>query len=204
MSKLPPLCQTHTEGFTSVNAFIQLCLTSTLFSWINKTEANQNMTFEHLNTIFHHVRGKHKQPFTFWYCVDNFYPWKDIVGKKVSKLRAIGELRVFYGIFLIKANISPQVYFINWKTDQLQISGRLSLLLFMTSKILTKILSKITLLYWLYSIGFIPTSLTANRVIAITILPMHSLRLSSLCVAGKSFAIAYTTGKEWGVDKITT
>jgi hypothetical protein len=53
------------------------------------------MTFEHLNTIFHHVRGKHKQPFTFWYCIDNFYPWKDIVGKKVSKLRSVTELRAF-------------------------------------------------------------------------------------------------------------
>jgi hypothetical protein len=31
-------------------------------------------------------------------CVDNFYPWKDIVGKKVSKLRSIAELRAFYGI----------------------------------------------------------------------------------------------------------
>ncbi len=55
------------------------------------------MTFEHLNSSFHHVRGKHKQPFTFWYCVDNFYPWKDIIGKKVSKLRFIAEPRVFYG-----------------------------------------------------------------------------------------------------------
>jgi hypothetical protein len=27
---------------------------------------------------------------------DNFYPWKDIVGKKVSKLRSIAELRTFY------------------------------------------------------------------------------------------------------------
>ncbi len=57
------------------------------------------MTFEQLNTIFHHLRGKHKQPFTFWYFVDNFYPWKDIVGKKVSKLRSIAELRAFYGTF---------------------------------------------------------------------------------------------------------
>ena len=56
------------------------------------------MTFKHLNTIFHHVTGKHNQPFTFWYCVDNFYPWKDIVGKKVSKLRSIAELRAFDGI----------------------------------------------------------------------------------------------------------
>jgi len=31
-------------------------------------------------------------------CVNNFYPWKDIVGKKVSKLRSIAELRAFYGI----------------------------------------------------------------------------------------------------------
>jgi hypothetical protein len=45
------------------------------------------MTFEHLNTIFYHVRN----------CVDNLYPWKDIAGKKVSKLRSIAELRAFYG-----------------------------------------------------------------------------------------------------------
>ncbi len=54
------------------------------------------MTFEHLNTIFHHARDK--QPFTFWYCVDNFYSWKDITGKKVSKLSSIAELRAFYGM----------------------------------------------------------------------------------------------------------
>ncbi len=48
----------HTEGFTNVNAFIQLCPTSTLFCYLNKTDANPNMTFEHLNTIFHHVRAK--------------------------------------------------------------------------------------------------------------------------------------------------
>jgi hypothetical protein len=52
------------------------------------------MTFEHLNTIFHHVRGKLKQPFTFWYCVDNFYPWKDIVGKKVPKF--LGRFTVIH------------------------------------------------------------------------------------------------------------
>ncbi len=64
---------------------------------MNKTDANQNMTFEYFNTKFHRDRWKQKQPFTFRYCVDNFYPWKDIVGKKVSKLRSIAELREFYG-----------------------------------------------------------------------------------------------------------
>ncbi len=54
------------------------------------------MTFEYFNTKFHRDRWKQKQSFTFWYCVDNFYPWKDIVGKKVSKLRSIAELRAFY------------------------------------------------------------------------------------------------------------
>ncbi len=58
------------------------------------------MTFEHFNTIFHHVRGKHKQYFTFGYCADNFYPWKDIVGKKVSKLMSIAEL---IGRFTVKS-----------------------------------------------------------------------------------------------------
>jgi hypothetical protein len=64
----------------------------------NTTDANQNMTFEYFNTKFHRDSWKQKQPFTFRYCVDNFYPWKDIVGKKESKLRSIAELRVFYGI----------------------------------------------------------------------------------------------------------
>ncbi len=58
------------------------------------------MTFEFFTTKFHRARWKQKQPFTFWYCVDNFHPWEDIVGKKVSKLRSIAELRAFYGNFL--------------------------------------------------------------------------------------------------------
>ncbi len=56
------------------------------------------MTFEYFNTKFHRDRWKQKQPFTFWNCVDNFYPWKDIVGKTVSKLWSIAELRAFYSI----------------------------------------------------------------------------------------------------------
>ncbi len=55
------------------------------------------MTFEYFNTKFHRDRWKQKQPFTIWYCVDIFYPWKDIVGKKVSKLRSNAELRAFFG-----------------------------------------------------------------------------------------------------------
>jgi hypothetical protein len=54
------------------------------------------MTFEFFNTKFRRARWKQKQPFTFCYCVDNFYP-EDIVWKKVSKLRSIAELRAFYG-----------------------------------------------------------------------------------------------------------
>jgi hypothetical protein len=57
------------------------------------------MTFEYLYTIITHARVKHKQPFTIRYCVDNVYPWKDIVGKKMSKLRSIAELRAFYGTY---------------------------------------------------------------------------------------------------------
>ncbi len=52
-------------------------------------------------TKFHRARWKQRQPFTFWYCVDNFYPWKDLVGKMVSKLRSIAELGAFYGRLLI-------------------------------------------------------------------------------------------------------
>ncbi len=57
------------------------------------------MTLEFFTTKFHRAGWKQKQPFTFWCCVDNFYPWKDIVGIKVSKLRSIAELRAFYGMF---------------------------------------------------------------------------------------------------------
>ncbi len=42
---------------------------------------------------------KAKAAFYFFICVDNFYPWKDIVRKKVSKLRSFAELRAFYGSF---------------------------------------------------------------------------------------------------------
>ncbi len=38
-----------------------------------------------------------------WYCVDNFYSWKDTVGKKVPKLRSIAELRAFAGNFLFSS-----------------------------------------------------------------------------------------------------
>ncbi len=50
------------------------------------------MTFEFFTTKFHRARWQQKEPFTFGYCVNNFYPWKDIVGKKVWKLRSIAEL----------------------------------------------------------------------------------------------------------------
>jgi hypothetical protein len=39
--------------------------------------------------------------------LDNFYPWKDIVGKKVSKLRFIAELRAFYGTLSSAAAGTP-------------------------------------------------------------------------------------------------
>jgi hypothetical protein len=55
------------------------------------------MTFKYFNTKLQHARLKAKAAFYFWYCVDNLYPWKDIVGKKVSKLWSIAELRAFYG-----------------------------------------------------------------------------------------------------------
>jgi hypothetical protein len=63
------------------------------------------MALEYFNTKFHRDRWKQKQPFIFWYCVNNFYPWKDIVGKKVSKLRYIDELWAFYGIHLKLVNL---------------------------------------------------------------------------------------------------
>ncbi len=77
----------HIEGFTCVKAFIQICLTSTLFCLINKTGTYHIKAFE--------------SPFNFFWVVDNnFSPWENIVRKKVSKLRSIAELRAFDGIFV--------------------------------------------------------------------------------------------------------
>ncbi len=57
------------------------------------------MTFEYFNTKFHRDESKSSLLLFDIICsVDNFYPWKDIVGKKVSKLRSIAELRAFYGM----------------------------------------------------------------------------------------------------------
>ena len=42
----------HTEGFTNVNAFIQLCLTSTLFCEINKTGTYHIKAFEYPLNFF--------------------------------------------------------------------------------------------------------------------------------------------------------
>jgi hypothetical protein len=75
------------------------------------------MTFEYFNTKFHRDRWKQKQPFTFWYCVDNFYPWKDIIGKKVSKLRFIAELRAFYGRPFLTARYS-KYFLVQSKSDR--------------------------------------------------------------------------------------
>jgi|688.fasta_scaffold534592_1 hypothetical protein len=51
-------------------------------------------------TVIPRASGKHKEPepFTFWYCAYNFFPWKGTVGKKVLELRSIAELRAFHGI----------------------------------------------------------------------------------------------------------
>ncbi len=53
----------------------------------------------------------------FWYCVNNFYTWKDIVRKKVSKLRSIAELRAFYGTVQVhgcKTNIGHICEYVAW------------------------------------------------------------------------------------------
>jgi hypothetical protein len=37
---------------------------------------------------------KAKATFYFLICVNNFYPWKDIVGKKVSKLKVVKNEKI--------------------------------------------------------------------------------------------------------------
>ncbi len=68
------------------------------------------MTFEFFTTKFQHATWKQTQPVTFCYCVDNFIPWKDIIGKKVSKLRLIAELRAFYGRYFASVNVTLQYF----------------------------------------------------------------------------------------------
>jgi hypothetical protein len=69
------------------------------------SNAHISTTFFHKTVFFSKIFfGKppsNKHPFTLSYCVNSFYIWKDIVGKKVSKLRSIAELRAFYGTIII-------------------------------------------------------------------------------------------------------
>jgi hypothetical protein len=47
----------------------------------------------------------------------DFYPWKDIVEKKVSKLRSIAKLRVFYGMLIFKFSTKVEQ---TWKQHPLR------------------------------------------------------------------------------------
>jgi hypothetical protein len=87
-------------GFTYVKAFIQICLTLTLFCLIKKTGAHHINAFEYPYNFFEWWRKINWHQFTFCHYIDNFSPWEDIVRKKVSKLRSIAELRAFDGICL--------------------------------------------------------------------------------------------------------
>jgi len=54
----------------------------------SKNKAYQVMTSDYVLLKFTDIWGK---------LFSNFYLWKDIVGKKVLKLRSIAKLRAFYG-----------------------------------------------------------------------------------------------------------
>ncbi len=54
----------------------------------SKNKAYQVMTSDYVLLKFTDIWGK---------LFSNFYLWKDIVGKKVSKLKSTAELRAFYG-----------------------------------------------------------------------------------------------------------
>jgi hypothetical protein len=56
------------------------------------------MTFEYFNTNSTVLDESESSHLLFDIVPTTFIPGKDIVGKKVSKLRSIAELRAFYGI----------------------------------------------------------------------------------------------------------
>ncbi len=86
------------QNSDTCKAFIQICLTSTLFCLINKTGTYHIKAFEY---PFIFLSGRDKQissnlPFvaiSITFLSGNTY----IVRKKVSKLRFIAELRAFVG-----------------------------------------------------------------------------------------------------------
>jgi hypothetical protein len=75
------------------------------------------MTSEHLNTIFLHVRGKHKQLFTFW---GQLLSLERYHRKKVSKLRSIAELRAFSGTPKVLEKTKETIFtnYVNTNTKQ--------------------------------------------------------------------------------------
>ncbi len=100
MSKLPPLCQTPTQRRIYCNLCKSFYSDIPSFDTVLLNKQNWCKSKYDIWVLQHKIpqwRGKQKQPFTFWYCVENFYPWKDIIGKKVSKIRSIAELGAFYG-----------------------------------------------------------------------------------------------------------
>jgi hypothetical protein len=56
------------------------------------------MTFEHLNTIFHHVRGKHSSLLLFD-IVSTILSLERYRRKKGVEVRFIAELKAFYGTY---------------------------------------------------------------------------------------------------------
>ncbi len=87
VSKLQPLCQTPThrriylcKSFHSDMPNFDTVLLNKQYWCISKYD----IWVRYFNTKLHRDRWKQKKPFTFWYCVDNFYPWKDIVDVEVK------------------------------------------------------------------------------------------------------------------------
>ncbi len=65
-----------------LNAFTQLCILHNFDTFLLNKQNWSNSYFDigvrYPYTIFPRARGKHKQPFTFWCCFHNYYPWNDI------------------------------------------------------------------------------------------------------------------------------
>ncbi len=104
MLKLPPLRQTPTH----YRIYKCKCFHSAMPNFDTVLLNKQNWCkskFEYIWVLQHKIppwKMKAKAAFYFLILCRQLLSWKDIVGKKVSKLRSIAELRAFYGITLTR------------------------------------------------------------------------------------------------------
>jgi hypothetical protein len=107
----------HTTGFTNANAFIQLCLTSTLFCYTNKTDANQNNDIWVLQHKIPPWQMKAKAAFYFLIlCLTTFIPGKKSLEKRCRSSGPLPNLGRFTVVSKIQNTVSSNLL---WNTFKL-------------------------------------------------------------------------------------